>query len=70
MMRFFLVAGLLLGGAALAGGVVHLVEVDEAGEVAFAPRIDAAAFDWWFARAKSAAESGSTLDEAARLDPR
>jgi len=70
MTRFLLVLGLLLGGAALAGGVVHLVKVDAAGEVEFAPRIDSSAASWWLTRAKTVAESASTLDEAARLDPR
>ena len=70
MTRFLLVLGLLLGGAALAGGVIHLVEVDAAGDVAFAPRIDTAALDWWVDRAKSMVAKASTLDEAARLDPR
>ena len=70
MTRFLLVSALLLGGAALAGGVVQLVHVDPDGEVEFAPRVDTAALGWWLDRAKSVAESGSTLDEAARFDPR
>jgi hypothetical protein len=70
MMRFLVVLGLLLGGAALAGGVIHLVHVDDAGQVEFAPRIDTTAFGWWMNRVQGAVESASTLDEAARLETR
>ena len=70
MTRFFIVLGLLLGGAALAGGVVHLVNVDDTGQVEFAPRVDTAAFGWWMDRVQGAVEGASTLDEAARLETR
>ena len=60
MTRFLLTACLLLGGAALAGGVVHLVKVDERGDVRFAPRVDQAALDYWTSRAKSLAAQATT----------
>ena len=65
MTKFLFVACFLLGTAALAGGVLHLVAKDEAGEVVFAPRIDTQALGWWMDRAETIAERASTLDEAA-----
>jgi len=68
--KLLLTALFLLGTAALAGGVLHLVDVDEQGEVVFAPRVDARVLGWWADRAESLAESASTLDEAAAADLR
>ena len=70
MTKLLLTALFLLGTAALAGGVLHLVDVDERGDVVFSPRVDAQVLGWWADRAESLAESASTLDEAAAADVR
>ena len=70
MTKLLLLSVFLLGTAALAGGVLHLVATDDAGEVVFAPRVDARALGWWVQRAETLAEHASTLDEPASRDLR
>ena len=65
MKRFLVVAGLLLGGAALAGGVVQLVRVDDAGRIEFAPRVNTDAFDAWVVEVEATVDKASTMDDAA-----
>ncbi len=72
--KFLLLSTFLLGVAALACGVLHIVQLDERGDVVFAPRVDTAVLGWWVQRAETLAERGSavgeTLREAAALDAR
>jgi hypothetical protein len=68
--KYLLLGCFLLAVGALAGGVLHLVDVDEKGDVVFAPRVDTAVLGWWADRAETLAEKASTLDEAAATELR
>ncbi len=67
MRRLFLSLVFFSFTAALAGGVIRLVEVDEMGEVAFSPQFDSTALSWWRTRAESLVDRSGSLPSTSDL---
>mgnify|MGYP006969358413 FL=1 len=70
MRRAVLSLVLLTFTAAVAGGVLHLVAVDERGELTFEPLLDTTALSWWRTRANRVLEDLPSVELGAVTDAR
>jgi hypothetical protein len=67
LLKFALLACVLVGGLGLVGGIFRVVEDDPSGGVRFAPRVSKPTLRWYVAKAS---DSLSELDQSLKSDAR